>query len=1021
MLGPLLVIDDSGGSLPVGGARLRALLIRLALDAGRTVSTDALIDAIWGDDPPSAAANALQALVSRLRRSLPDGAISAEPTGYRVQATTDIDEFEALAKDERFADALRLWRGDPLQDVADAEFARAAIARLIELKASTTEDAFAKAGPFAVDIAEIESFAAAHPLRERPHAQLIGALAAAGRQADAVAVYEGLRHRLADELGLDPSPELADAYASMLRGERVSGNVRVALTSFVGRDVEIEKIASLVRENRLLTLVGPGGAGKTRLANEAGRRLPAEFSGGVWMVELAPVRSSDDVPRAVADALRLREIRLLDMGVSGDASGDATERVTRALESRELLLILDNCEHLIDAAARFADSVLSACPDVRVITTSREPLAITGETLCPVGPLATPPSGTSTVDAGAVASVRLFTDRATAVKPGFAVNDANVGAVVEICRRLDGMPLAIELACARLRTLPVEAIAARLDDRFRLLTGGSRTAMPRHQTLLAVVEWSWELLADAERRLAASMSVFLNGASNETIADVFGDVDEPLAGLVDKSFVTLDSDGRYQMLETIRAFAGDRLRESGRSDEVRGAVAAYLTSKMEIAERSMRGPEQSYWLAWTGAERDNLIAAMRWAVDSGNASIAVRLAGALGWFWLLSDAHVEATTWLAQALSIPGDVSDEARALALGHYGINLMIVREEPVVEDPLGQARALGSRHPVVSLSTLLASMFGDAIDKVNAELPALLEHEDPWVRSIGLAMDGLTKVYTGEPELAEEKLLKSLDQFRGIGDQWAIATMTAALAEIRAMRGDHEGAQSMLEEATELAAGLGSTDVETQTYTMLGLMRARSGDLAGGYEALDRARAAIRHTGSRSPQTGSVLDCAYAELARRSGKLTQARDLYRVVVSEMASITAMARELYAMALSGLALTEVGLNNAAEAERLAVQILEVARSSNDRMSMLAAASVFAAAAVDQGDADRAAYLVGLGDSMRGIPDQGNPDMRDIVSASRAQIGDAAFDAAYQRAFGMSFDDASAVLEDGARAAMPG
>src|SRR6185369_10142275 len=341
----------------------------------------------------------------------------------------------------------------------------------------------------------------------------------------------------------------------------------------------------------------------------------------------------------------------------------------------------------------------------RIITTSREPLAITGETLHPVGPLATPTAGASAAVASGVAAARLFADRAAAVRPGFAITEANVDAIAEICRRLDGMPLAIELACARLRTLPVETIAARLDDRFRLLTGGSRTAMPRHQTLLAVVEWSWDLLDDDERRLAADLSVFLDGATDELIEAVCGDVDEALAGLVDKSLVRLDEDGRYQMLETIRVFAAERLAESGRADDVRSRLAAYLTERLSIGEPAMRGPDQLFWLDWITAERDNLSGALRWAIDSGDAETAHRLAGSLGWYWLLSDSHAEAVNWLRQVLVMPGEVTATPRALTLAHYGMNAMITSDELVVPDPLGQAQRIGSKHPVVALSALIS----------------------------------------------------------------------------------------------------------------------------------------------------------------------------------------------------------------------------------------------------------------------------------------------------------------------------
>ena len=723
ILGPLLV-TDAGRSVPVGGARLRALVIRLAVDAGRSVRTDALVDAVWGDDPPAGAANALQTLVSRLRRALPPAAITVDPTGYRVDADVDFVEFEQMARAGRtatdatvarahFADALALWRGPALVDVAESGFARAVAARLDEARVTATEDwlsARATIEPAADLIADLEELARAHPLRERPHALLMSALAAAGRQAEAVRGYEQLRARLADELGIDPSAELASAYTAMLRGER-TGNIRPALTSFVGREAELARLTSMIRENRLVTLVGPGGAGKTRLATEAARRLAGEFAGGVWIVELAPVREADGVARALAETLQLREVRFLDLS----SSGNAFDRVLGALESKDLLLVLDNCEHLIDASAGLADAMLGACPGVRIVTTSREPLAINGEALCPLGPLATPlvtpASGVTAAAVHDVASVRLFVDRAAAVKPGFALTDTDAGAVAEICRRLDGMPLAIELACARLRTMPVQAIAARLDDRFRLLTGGNRTALPRHQTLQAVVEWTWDLLAGEERSLAATFSVFLDGATVDTIVGICGaDSVEPLGGLVDKSFVLLGDDGRYRMLETIRSFAAERLADSGAAGAARTAHASFFATTAEHADTHMRGPQQLRWLKWISDERDNLAGALRWAIDSGDAATAVRLAGALGWFWLLCDYHVEAATgwakrWRCRATCRPTRVPWHSRTTASTSWR-----PAAPTKVDEALAEARALGCDHPVVALSEVMGGMFGD-----------------------------------------------------------------------------------------------------------------------------------------------------------------------------------------------------------------------------------------------------------------------------------------------------------------------
>jgi predicted ATPase/DNA-binding SARP family transcriptional activator len=1026
LLGPLLVVGDDGQSIPVAGARLRTLVIRLALDARRPVNADALIDAVWGDDITSdtmaGSRNALQTLVSRLRRILPADAITAvtigDATGYRIDATVDIDEFDQLARASnaaadattaraRLGEALALWRGPALVDVADADFARAAVVRLDEARLAVLDAWFGARTtlePPSAILGELESHAAAHPLREQPHAALIAALAAAGRQADAVDVYERLRSRLADELGLDPSPELTSVYTSMLRGERF-GNLRPALTSFVGRDPELARLTALIREHRLVTLVGPGGAGKTRLASEAVRAMAADFAGGVWFVELAPVRDPDDVARALVDALQLRELRFLDL----HAPARALDRVLSALETKDLLLVLDNCEHLIDASARLVDAILRSCEGVRIVTTSREPLAITGEALCPVGPLATPGS---TGDIREVASVRLFVDRAVVVKPGFALSDANVGAVAEICRRLDGMPLAIELACARLRTLPVDQIAVRLDDRFRLLTGGSRTALPRHQTLLAVVEWSWDLLSEAERLLAKQFSVFLDGATVDTITGIAGsggvgtsEVDA-LSGLVDKSFVTLGDDGRYRMLETIRAYAAERLADAGEAATARDRHAHYFMTMATYADEHIRGLEQARWLRWLSDERDNLGGALRWAIDSGDAPTAVQLSGALGWFWLVCDFHAEAQSGLGQSLAMPGDVSDEARAVALSHYAINQMVYGYQDAAFETMDAARKLNSQHPVVALSQVMAPLFGNDPSLAEKDLPKLLNHPDPWIRAMGGTVAGLVAIFAGDPDAAERELRAAVVAFETIGDLWARATIGSLLGEIRGLRGDRVGAIAALQSSAAIAEELGVPDVAAQMYLSLSLHRARTGDLAGANADLDRARR--RASSGVAPQMMTQLLVADAEITRRTGDLALAQARYRDALVLADSVKGLASETRGGLLMGYAFTVVALGDVEQAHRFGSEIVDAATPASDRISLSMAAAVFASVAYGKGDATEAAYFIGVADAIRGVPDAGNPDLAGIVEWGRAQLGVAGYERAY--ATGCSLDQAGAV-----------
>ena len=801
MLGSFEVRTDDGALADVPGPRLRALLIALALEPGRVVPKATLVDWIWGEQPPAEAANALQRLVSRLRKALPGQLIEGQADGYRLAVAPDAVDavrFERLVgqarhdQDSRRApllrEALALWRGGAMQGVGLQESAAfdAAVTRLDGLRLAALEDRFdaeISIGHGAELVTELTDLVAQHPVRERLVAALMRALAAVGRDTEALLAYQRTREALADALGVDPSPELSAVHLALLRGElgrredNRKTNLRAELTSFVGKDADVAALRELIAGHRLTTLTGPGGAGKTRLATETARTLLGGLPDGAWLVELASVGASGDVAQPALAALGLRDALL-----GGVPNAEPADRLIAAIRERELLVILDNCEHVIESAAAFAHRVLGECRRVRILATSREPLGITGEALWRAGPLALPEPDAGPGEIEASPAVALLRDRAGAVRRDLAAGPGSLAAMARICRALDGMPLAIELAAARLRTMPLDQLASRLDDRFRLLTGGSRTALPRHKTLRAVVDWSWELLSDAERLVLRRLAVFSGGASLDAAEQVCGgaaagpgEVLELLAALTEKSLLRADGPGaqRYRMLETIREYARDRLAEAGESERARQAHLAYFTALAETAEPHLRHAEQLEWLAALEAEHDNIAAALRGALAAGEAQGAMRLAAAAGWYWWLGGHKAEGTELIIAAASTPGEVSDEIRAMV---YALAVTFVSDGPAdqyqAEEWIHRAyritQRLERRSPLLGFVAALERLLRGPQEFLAAFEP-LLDEDDPWVRALARLHLGKMRIMLGHDRGADEYLELALAEFRALGERW------------------------------------------------------------------------------------------------------------------------------------------------------------------------------------------------------------------------------------------------------------
>jgi predicted ATPase/DNA-binding SARP family transcriptional activator len=1040
ILGGVEARRADGAPVPLGGPRPRSLLALLLLDAGHVVGVERLIDGLYGDHPPAGAANALQSQISRLRRGLrdaagQDGLVELHPAGYRLAVDpedVDAHRFERLARQGRRAlaaallrTALDLWRGPALADVRDAPFAPAQAARLEELRAAAVEDraeAGLALGEHRSLVTELQELVRAHPLRERARGRLMRALYGSGRQAEALAVFEDVRHTLAEELGADPSAELTAVHLAVLRAEPEPAPARPAaaapaglpaqITSFVGRDKELSRIGELLAERRLVTLTGPGGAGKTRLAVEAGERVRGE----VCFVDLVPVDDGAGVPQALLSALGIRDTGLLPS--AADRRPDPADRLIAALTDRRMLLILDNCEHVIDDAARIAHRLLGACPDLRVLATSREALGITGESLHPLPALALPPPGTAPQDALGYSAVRLFADRAAAVRPDFEVHAGNADAVLRICAALDGLPLAIELAAARLRSLTVEDVAARLDDRFRLLSRGSRTAAPRHQTLRAVVEWSWDLLDEAEQTLARRLTVFGGGVTREAAERVCGlpadEVDELLAGLADKSLVQGDG-GRYRMLETVRAFGAERLAAAGggeRSEEelLRRAHAEHFLDLARTADPRLRGPEQLRWLARLTEENANLQAALRFAVHT-DPDLALRLFAELSWYWWLRGLRGESAPPAAELLETigtepPADLTEEyvlcvLNAVSGGSPGEDL---RAHMRTAESIVESLDSPPRQPVALVLWAMANPIPTA-DTVAQRRQRMLIGPDPWLRALDEFSLGYQHVFAGEAAEAEPVFRVAIERFRALGDRWGTANALDGLALLAEWRGDRESSLALLGEALDLVEQLGALEDVADLLCRRADVLLRGGDLATAHADYERATEFAGRAGA--PLKVHTARLGLGEIARLRGDLAEARRRFETVRSESTVRWGWAADVVARALVGLGWVAEAEGDAAEARSRHRQALDL---SLDRPHLPAAADAvegMAGVALLEGAGERVALLLGAARALRGAAVTDAPDVARVSARARDLIGDAAYAGAYERGTAMTTEEA--------------
>lgn len=861
--------------VPLGGPRQRALLALLLLHGPRPVNIDLLIEEIWAGEPPDGAETTLRSYVSRLRAALSDAVpITRWPGGYSIDVeddAVDLRHFERLVRDgekaagarawrrarDRLGAALALWTGPPFAGLSPDGVLRIEAGRLEGLRLLALEwrlEADLELGGHDAVIPELEELVQEHPFRERLWAQLMLALYRAGRQADALAAYRRARRQLGDQLGLDPGEELERLQQQILRQEvppsrppESRHNLPVLLTSFIGRTSELVEVAELLDRSRLLTLVGVGGVGKTRLALEAARARVADHPDGVTFVDLAPIADPDHLAAHVATTLEIRE----------QAGAAGVDRLSAHLRRADGLIVLDNCEHLRAACADLVARLLWSCPDLRILATSREVLGVPGEVDYPVPPLGLPADVGAQAAARDSEAVRLFLARARAARPEFPDDDETVETVARICADLDGLPLGIELAAARARALSPAEIGARIRDRFRFLVSWRRVAAARHRTLREAMDWSYGLLEPDEQRVLRSLSVFAGGFTLAAVAAVATDGDEEqallhLERLVEASLVVVDTlrePTRYRLLETVRHYGAEQLDRAGETVAARRRHAEHFTAVAEAAWHPLRSQGvwvQAEWVDRLTRDSENLRAALAWQLESGDFDALLRMAESLWWSWWIRGELSEGRQWLAAALAQPRPADTNLRASAhLGLAGLSwaqgdLDTAEEHATAARQLfaevGNGLQEGSALNTLGLVADGRHQFREARALFEAALAKFREQPDSETvrvaRNTAVTIDNLGSVSheLGEDETALAQYREALalnrarDDAEGVAmNELHIAIIEAEaghLAEARSLLasslavyrnvGFHQYAAECLEAASIVANGTGSPDV-------------------------------------------------------------------------------------------------------------------------------------------------------------------------------------------------------------------
>jgi predicted ATPase/DNA-binding SARP family transcriptional activator len=846
VLGSLEVVAG-GQPLDLGTPRQRTLLALLLVQAGGVVSSDRLVEDLWDGDPPATARHTLQGYVHRLRRVLGADAwrLTTRPPGYQLKVSTgelDAQRFQDLATAGRRAlvrhhpqaaadqltAGLSLWRGPLLADLDEVAALEPERARLEALRLTALEDHIeadlALAGHGGL-VAELEGLVADHPYRERLWGQLMLALYRSGRQADALQAFHRARQVLDEDLGIEPSRWLRRRQEQILLQDpvleapdptpppRPPHHLPAQRTSFVGRRRELAELQGLLQARRLVCVTGPPGSGKTRLAVEVAASLLETFPHGAWFVSLAEVTDPTLVRSAVATALAVPEL----------PERPATQALTDHLRSRRLLLVLDNFEHLLSAAVVVGE-LLDAAPGLRVLATSRTPLRLSGEQEYPLAPLRLPRSDELATDPGGNDAVALFADRASAVDPHFVLGADIAALVAEVVARLDGLPLAIELAAARLRLFPLEELARRLSPAVPLLVGGPVDHSIRQRSLRDAIAWSDQLLDPADQALLRRLGVFHGGFTLEAAEAVahgppVTDLMAGIATLVEASLLTRPvepSQEHFSMLETVREYALERLRAAGEDDATAGRHAHFYAGLAEVAESKLTGADQARWLDQLEAEHANLQAALRWASQTGDTEMALLLAARLWRFWQLRGHFAEGRRWLEDVLAAEGPASMARAKAIIGLAGLCYW-QGDWDGAEAAYRQARELaeGLDDWWLELEALFGVAFTLACHRGELQAAAPIEqqfqaiiakHPEPLAIGLGLATSQMMRLFAGDLDGSRSYGEQCLAGTRALGERWYESQILRTLALTSMLQGRYQQAEEELRECLEVALELG-----------------------------------------------------------------------------------------------------------------------------------------------------------------------------------------------------------------------